>query len=484
MTDLRSLSDEQLQQMYSQMKGQSQAAPSPAGGLQGMSDEQLQQLLQQKQQAEASRSPTDRLMGRGGERYQTWPERLVRGIGDAIHSGVTLPRDVMTEAQKPRTQISDSDVSTLTPKRAIDTVTLGAPINPGVRAGDRAFAGELRRKPGLGPAPSQDELLRVGGNQMNQARDMGVEYTAEGMRNLGARIEQRLEHGVPGKERGGSNATVAPETFDTLSSLRNPPKVGGDVTGVNSSFENVQNLRETLGEVAGSADRRERRAATRAIRELDEWLSTGPSQGGEISALAGSTAPETAEAAAKAYATGRGNYAAGMRSAEVTGTKKYALDSAQAANSGLNKDNRIRQRFLAIANDDATTRGFSPEEVAQLERIHQGARTTNFARRAGNMLGGGGGLGQTMVAGAGAGAGAYISGGEVGGAALGAMGASSLGSAARHLANALTGREANRLDEMIRRRSPLYLQQPATHNHPKVDPLVRALLLGTNSDQQ
>lgn len=39
----------------------------------------------------------DRLTGaHGTERYQLWPERAVRGIAEAVHSGVTAPRDALT----------------------------------------------------------------------------------------------------------------------------------------------------------------------------------------------------------------------------------------------------------------------------------------------------------------------------------------------------------------------------------------------------
>lgn len=39
----------------------------------------------------------DRLTGaHGAERYQLWPERAVRGIAEAVHSGVTAPRDALT----------------------------------------------------------------------------------------------------------------------------------------------------------------------------------------------------------------------------------------------------------------------------------------------------------------------------------------------------------------------------------------------------
>lgn len=74
-----------------------------------MLDRAISGKLEIKQPATAM----DKLLGRGTERYQTWPERVVRGVMDAA----ALPRDVMEEANTPRAEVTDSDVSTMSVPR-------------------------------------------------------------------------------------------------------------------------------------------------------------------------------------------------------------------------------------------------------------------------------------------------------------------------------------------------------------------------------
>jgi hypothetical protein len=73
----------------------------------------LDQAVSGKLEIKQTPSAMDKLLGRGTERYQTWPERVVRGVMDAA----ALPRDVMEEANTPRSEITDADVSTMSVPR-------------------------------------------------------------------------------------------------------------------------------------------------------------------------------------------------------------------------------------------------------------------------------------------------------------------------------------------------------------------------------
>jgi hypothetical protein len=111
-------------------------APTQDGGLpEGF-------VLDQPQQAAASMAPrgiVDQLTGATGERYQTWPERLVRGIGGAIASGVTLPRDVYQGQVNPESPEATG--------RVLDLATISTPINPAYRLGSRFGAPPVSREP-------------------------------------------------------------------------------------------------------------------------------------------------------------------------------------------------------------------------------------------------------------------------------------------------------------------------------------------------
>ena len=110
--------------------------------------------------------------------------------------------------------------------------------------------------------------------------------------------------------------------------------------------------------------------------------------------------------------------------------------------SGSNIDNAIRQKISAILDVKGRTRGFTPAEIAQMETIVRGTPAANVARKLGK-LGVSDGLSLLLHAGAAAGS---------GGATLPIAAA---GTASRKIAEMLTQRGANKLDEMIRGRSPL-----------------------------
>lgn len=76
--------------------------------------------------APAPRGALDQLTGATGERYQTWPERLVRGIGESVKSGVTLPGDVYAGEANP------NDTG-----RVLDLAGIASPVSPGARLGSR-----------------------------------------------------------------------------------------------------------------------------------------------------------------------------------------------------------------------------------------------------------------------------------------------------------------------------------------------------------
>jgi hypothetical protein len=125
-------------------------------------------------------------------------------------------------------------------------------------------------------------------------------------------------------------------------------------------------------------------------------------------------------------------------------------------------------------------RGYSPEEIAALEKVVEGDRVRNSLRFYSNLAGGGGGMG-AVVSGAVAG----TAGGSVGGVPVvgGLAGAAipASGVAARLGAGALAKRSMRLADELIRSRSPLYEQMMNDPKMQVISPerraaLVRALL--------
>lgn len=381
---------------------------------------------------ESSRGALDKLTGTGGPRYQTWPERLVRGAGEAVKSAATLPGDIVKEAQQPApNQISDSDVSTAGVGRVLDLAAIASPVNPMVRSGDNAVASGILRR-GTPAAPTRQTLEQSAEHGYKTAREIPLDIKSSSVSGMAEKVGANLE-------REGFNAELAPNTFSIIKKMQSAPE------GSVATLGNLDTIRKTLGNAAGNfANPTEQKAASKAIRFLDDYLENIPK--GDV--LAGDAAT-----ASKVIGEARGDYAAAKRSAKITDAVEAADISSAAANSGQNIGNATRQRIKSLLLSDKNSRGFSPEELAQMETVVRGTKGGNVARIAGNLLGGGGGLGAgTAAAITGAGAAA-----ATGNPALGLVGAAApiVGSLLKKSSDASVSRQIKILDDMIRARSPL-----------------------------
>lgn len=385
----------------------------------------------------APQSITDKLTGTNGERYQTWPERLVRGIGSSIASGVTLPHDVMTgQAQLPSSGAVPGSVpfgdSNSSGQRVADLAFLANPVNPAVRAGDLALPGMQRAiAPEATGTPTIQALKDAAhtGYQSPEVKGLSIKPTSIAEFSQGAQSKLAQE---------GFDDSVAPVTFKILGKLEKAPE-GAAVTG-----DNLNSLRKVLGRAAQSADKTEAAAASRAIAVFDEYSANIASK----DVIAGDAA-----AASKTLGTARDNWSAAMRAQTVDRKMIQAELRAAAANSGQNVANTVRQRLADILIKPELQGGYTKAELAQMEGIVRGTAAQNTTRFTGKWLGGGGGLGSLGTSAAGASAGAAVAGPA--GAAVGAVVTPAVGFALNALGNKLTLRQAAKLSEMIRSRAPL-----------------------------
>jgi len=240
---------------------------------------------------------------------------------------------------------------------------------------------------------------------------------------------------------------LSPKTFNILKRLDSPP-AGSFFDG-----RSIQSLRRKLGQAAGSADATERKAARDAIGSLDDFLANIPK---------GSVLRGDAKAVSAALEEARGNYAAAKRSDTIEGKLEAAELQAGSANSGMNLDNATRQRIKDILKSEKLRRGYSSEELAQMRKIVIGSRAENAARRVGNMLGGGGGMGSTVTGAIGASAGAALGHGP--GAFIGAAVPATVGYALKKLSAAMSQADVRKLQELVRTRSPLGQQMQSSLN--------------------
>lgn len=423
----------------------------------------------------AALTGASRTTNQGFSLADTWPARLAQ----TAMSAATLPADVYAgRAPMPigtrREDFTDIPGSMQpqdrTIQRAADLAALVTPMNPAARIGDQAIPGAARSLVPQRPAvPTAEQLKQAADAGYAAARNSGVEIAAPSVDTLARSIRQTLE-------QDGIIGELAPKTFAVIGKLQNPP------SGSVATVAGIDAARRAFGHAAGDfTNKTEQLAAKRAIERLDEFMAALPPQ----SVVAGT--PAAVANVGNVFRDARGNFAAASRSEKVTGAADRAELNAAVANSGQNLDNATRQRLRDILVRPKESRGYSPQELAQMETAARGTLPTNAARFTGNLLGGGGGLAAQTSGAIGGVLGAAATGSPIG--AVAAVVPPTAGYAFKKLANALTKRQVGKLDEMVRKRSPLYEQTVANPVMAVTDPakrsaLARLLLEMQASEQQ
>jgi hypothetical protein len=294
--------------------------------------EQQRALALARARARAKASPATEEFGI----TDTWPFRLARGIYESGKDAATLPGDVYTGKQ----DVNDPSIT----GRALNFGALASPINPAVRAGDRAIPGVTQRPKQAAPAPTSKELKAEASKGFDEFRANGGNLRSDVMSEFARRMRAELEG-------EGFLPTDAKTTHAILERLETPP------SGSFMSSAQFHSWRKALQRKAGDyANPEDQAAASRVLERLDEFRSAVPDEGFVAGTPAG-----TAAASAKLFSDARGNSAAAFRSDKLTGKIHDAELQAAAANSGQNLGNTIRQRLKGLALNKSARRGFNPE---------------------------------------------------------------------------------------------------------------------------
>lgn len=390
-------------------------------------------------------------------RFEPFSAGLLGGLIGGVKQGVDYAHKVYTgEASS---DVSDPRVM----GNVLNLATLGVNVNPFVRSGDRAIPGAVggAKDLSLARVPTSAELKAAGGEQLNAVREMPVRYNASALGTLADKIENELvnDHGIfPESSK---------QLYKTLDRMRAAPP------GAIVEPANLMALRENIATLF-TRPKEHQKGVGVAFGHLNDFIESPPT--GAV--LAGPAADVGA-----AYAKGRANYAAGLRGEELADIQRTADLSRSAANSGQNFDNSLRQRVKSLVLNDKAMRGFTPAEEAALEAVPVGTPGRNLLRGAGNVLGGGGGLGASTTAVMAGGLGHFLGAGEVGSVALGAgvpvIGGLLKGQAARGTRGALQA-----VEEDTRRRSPLFLENLPGQDLVPGQPLGRELIARGLMQQQ
>lgn len=380
------------------------------------------------------------------------------GILGSIKRAVMLPGEVMkgeVPLYGPDGRTSDEVIG-----RSFEAAGVMSPNTPGLRSGAGLVPGEKQQlQQSIPKAPTADALYSAADDAFNAMRESGVAYSGGAVRDFATGLKSGLD-------TEGFIAKVVPKTQSILDDLANPPE------GAIADIKGLHAARKAFGRVAQDFNNpQEQAAAARAIRGLDEFIGSD----NPASVVAG-----TASDAANALKSANANFAAAKRSDMLTGVERAADLRAAAANSGANTGNAIRQRIASALLKPKDASGYSPSEIAALERIVTGTPAQNATRYVGNLLGGGGGMGQMLTTAIGAGGGAAAGGGI--GAAIGAAAPVAIGTASKSISNSLTRKALQAADEAVRARSPLYEAMKASAplevaRQTRAEQIIRALLM-------
>lgn len=192
------------------------------------------------------------------------------------------------------------------------------------------------------------------------------------------------------------------------------------------TLDALQNVKRVVGRSFASPDKNVRDAAAVASKEINKII-------GEVSSTAG-----------KNLKTGDAIHSTARSVQELQRKGDIAGLRTGRAGYGGNAVNNMRQVLSPIVQRSIEGRvtGFQPGEIAAMREIVEGTTATNALRQVGALSPAKGGLQLLATAG---------TAGTTGG----------LGMAANKLATVLTGKQIDRLNELVAKRSPAYAQAVA-----------------------
>jgi hypothetical protein len=303
------------------------------------------------------------------------------------------------------------------------------------------LVGKLGRagRAGRVAAPSIEDLHEASTNAYGAARNLGVEYKPYETLGLFQDIRDTLL-------QQGHRDDLSGGTFRRIEELTNPQS-----GGPNPNFSDIEGVRQSLNMVREEVHPHtgrptaDARAAGIAIDKIDDFL------GDPTNAVPWHQ--NIAQQAADFANEGRGNWAAMSRAQQIERATNAAELQAASTGSGANIDNATRQKIRAILTNPKRQRGFSQDELGQMDQIVRGTFTGNAARLLGKLAPSG------VVS-----AGLSTALGHAVGHTIGVPG---LGLVSKAIGDAATRRAAARLSEQVRLRSPLARHIGATPRRPR-----------------
>ncbi len=330
-------------------------------------------------------------------------------------------------------------------------LTKGTAAEPIARIAGAVAGGGVGALPKAANAavPAVDELKAAARAGYQHPEVAAVEIKPQAVSNLAFQIHSDLA-------KDGFRPITTPKAFGVVNELQVPKGIASvkiaDLDSVHKALGNVAREVDTVGRPTADAA-----AASRAVKRLDDFLGNLK----QPDLLAGD-----ASLAVPILNDARKNWGAAMRAEDLGVRLTRAERQAAKAGSGANIQNAIKQKVSAVLDVPQRSVGYSAAEKAQAERVVRGSPAENLLRKAGKL---GFNDGLTLMAHAAA---AVPSGGA-------SIPIGVAGTIARKAAEKMTSNQAQKLEEMLRARSPLAQQRVASATVPprsRLSPLQRRLM--------
>ncbi len=376
--------------------------------------------------------------------------RLVSTETFQSDSGEILYRDPSTGQLRPtdsKTQVALRDPADNTIKvfeRSPDTTEMGATgvarvLAPGLAAGAPTARAMLPLAPKSGTVKASD----IYGTAKPYYREFKLEASKIGVppetaAGIGERLRRALDKINLDPELAGQPAKSA------IGRLENPSEP--------MTLDYLQRVKRVASKGFTSPDKNIRDGASVLSSEINKVIS-------EVSPVAGYNLGKADEIASTSF---------GIR--DIQRAQDIAGLRAGRAGYGGNAVNSMRQLLSPIVQKsiEGKVSGFKPNEIAAMRDIVEGTTATNRARLVGQLSPSKGGMAtlQGLSTGAGLGAGGAMLGGA-GIASASGIGLAAaplipaIGAASNKLATFLTGKQIDRLRELVAKRSPAYAEAVA-----------------------
>ena len=372
------------------------------------------------------------------------------GIIGMAKRAFAAPGDVYTGKLDPTSPEGQS--------RATEFAGMMTPIGAASRVRGSIFAPKTAYKTVTPKAPTREALQEATTAAYKEVAELDVKYTASAVEKMAKELESALNE-------KGYIAPITGGVHDLIKTLKGAPENAYIKMGSLDAF------RKVMGKLAGTGDDTTKSAASEAIRVVDDFISAanpaslvdraasggqGVSVAGQSFAAADAAANKSlAERASQIILDARSNASAGFRADKIAELKDIMKLRSDSANSGMNLDNTTRSKLVSMLTNSGGkgVRGFNDTEKQAIRQIIEGTPTKNALRRVGNMLGGGGGMGQTLATFGPAGAVGLTGGGA--GSTVAAMVPGMIGALSKAASNRMANKEINQLSELIRSRSQL-----------------------------